>query len=63
MQEVIPFVKANFSIRPERDALALLGSSAGGYRPMSLAIRHRDTIGVVATVRVAHKTCGTWNCQ
>ena len=50
LQEVMPFLTANYAIRPERDAHALLGTSAGGYGAMSLAIRHRDTIGAVATL-------------
>jgi S-formylglutathione hydrolase FrmB len=50
LQEVIPFLKSNFAIRPEREALALLGTSAGGYGAMSLAIRYRDRIGAVATL-------------
>jgi pimeloyl-ACP methyl ester carboxylesterase len=49
-QEVIPFVTSNYSIRPERGALAFLGTSAGGYGAMSLAIRHRDRVGAVATL-------------
>jgi enterochelin esterase-like enzyme len=47
---VIPFLAAHYSIRPEREAHALVGTSAGGYGAMSLAIRHRDTIGAVATL-------------
>lgn len=50
VQEVIPFVTSNYAIRPERQAHALLGTSAGGFGAMSLAIRHRDTIGAVATL-------------
>jgi S-formylglutathione hydrolase FrmB len=49
-REVIAFLEANYAIRPEREAHALLGTSAGGYGAMSLAIRHRDTIGAVATL-------------
>ena len=49
-EEVIPFLSANYAIRPERGAHALLGTSAGGYGAMSLAIRHRETIGAVATL-------------
>jgi enterochelin esterase-like enzyme len=50
LQEVIPFLTANYSIRPEREAHALLGASAGGYGTMSLAIEHRDYFGAVATL-------------
>jgi enterochelin esterase-like enzyme len=49
-QEVIPFLAAHYSIRPEHEAHALVGTSAGGYGAKSLAIRHRDTIGAVATL-------------
>jgi S-formylglutathione hydrolase FrmB len=48
--EIIPFLTANYSIRPERQAHALLGASAGGYGTMSLAIAHRDYFGAVATL-------------
>jgi pimeloyl-ACP methyl ester carboxylesterase len=50
LQEVIPFLRANFAIRPEREALAFLGTSAGGYGAMSIAIRRRDLVGAVATL-------------
>jgi len=50
LQEVIPFLLANFSIRPEREAHALLGASAGGYGAMGLAIKHRDFFGAAATL-------------
>jgi S-formylglutathione hydrolase FrmB len=50
LHEVIPFLLANFSIRGEREAHALLGTSAGGYGAMGLAIKHRDFFGAVATL-------------
>jgi S-formylglutathione hydrolase FrmB len=50
LQEVIPFLLANFSIRAEREAHALLGASAGGHGAMGLAIKHRDFFGAVATL-------------
>jgi S-formylglutathione hydrolase FrmB len=50
LQEVIPFLTANYSIRPEREAHALIGFSAGGYGAMSLAIQHRDYFGAVVTL-------------
>jgi S-formylglutathione hydrolase FrmB len=50
VQEVIPFLTTNYSIRPERQAHATLGFSAGGYGAMALAIRHRDYFGAVATL-------------
>jgi S-formylglutathione hydrolase FrmB len=50
LQEVIPFLTANYSIRPEREAHALVGISAGGYGAMSMAIAHHDYFGAVATL-------------
>ena len=48
--EVVPFVMQLYSVRPERDAHALLGISAGGYGAMAIAIKHRDIFGIVATI-------------
>ncbi len=48
--EVVPFVMKTFSVRPEREAHALLGISAGGYGAMAIAIKHRDIFGAVATL-------------
>jgi S-formylglutathione hydrolase FrmB len=50
IQEVIPFLTRTYSIRPEREAHALLGSSAGGFGAMSLALKHREFFGAVATL-------------
>ncbi len=50
LQEVIPFLTTNYSIRPEREAHALVGFSAGGYGAMGLAIKHRDFFGAVVTL-------------
>jgi S-formylglutathione hydrolase FrmB len=50
LQEVVPFLMANYAIRPERQAHALVGFSAGGYGAMGLAIEHRDFFGAVATL-------------
>jgi S-formylglutathione hydrolase FrmB len=50
LQEVIPFLTANYSIRVEKQAHALVGFSAGGFGAMSLAIEHRDYFGMVATL-------------
>ncbi len=44
--EVVPYLMRNYSIRPERQAHALLGVSAGGYGAMSIALKHRDLFGV-----------------
>jgi S-formylglutathione hydrolase FrmB len=50
LQEVIPFLTTHYSIRPEREAHAVVGFSAGGYGAMGLAIKHRDYFGAVATL-------------
>jgi S-formylglutathione hydrolase FrmB len=50
LQEVIPFLTANYAIRPEKQAHALVGFSAGGFGAMSLAIEHRNYFGTVATL-------------
>ncbi|QDV34554.1 alpha/beta hydrolase [Tautonia plasticadhaerens] len=48
--EVLPFVTRHYSIRPERQAHAILGLSGGGFGGMSIAIRRRDLFGAVATL-------------
>jgi poly(3-hydroxybutyrate) depolymerase len=48
--EVVPFLMANYAIRPEREAHSLLGISAGAFGALSIAIRHRDFFGSVATL-------------
>jgi S-formylglutathione hydrolase FrmB len=50
LQEVIPLMMANYAIRPEREAHALLGVSGGGYGAMSMAIEHHEFFGAVATL-------------
>jgi S-formylglutathione hydrolase FrmB len=50
VQEVVPFLVRTYSIRPERQAHGVLGVSAGAYGAMSLALRHRDVFGAVATL-------------
>ena len=50
LREVIPFLAARYAIRPDREAHALLGLSAGGLGAMNLAIRYRDFFGSVATL-------------
>jgi S-formylglutathione hydrolase FrmB len=62
LYEVIPFVTCNFSVRPEREAHALLGTSGGGFGAMSIALRHRDLFGAVATL-AAPLNVRYWNCQ
>ena len=48
--EILPFMMRTYSIRQEREAHALLGISAGGFGAMTIALKHRDVFGTVATV-------------
>ena len=50
LTEVIPFINGRYSIRPERQAHGIIGLSSGGFGAMSIAIRHREYFGVVATL-------------
>lgn len=50
MQDVWNFLFANFPIRPEREAHALLGASMGGFGAFNLGIKYRDRIKIVAGV-------------
>ena len=50
VNEVVPYMMRNYSIRPEREAHGLLGISAGGFGSMGLALKHRDVFGAVATL-------------
>ncbi len=48
--EVVPYLLRTYSVRAERQAHGLLGVSAGGYGAMSIALKHRDLFGCVATL-------------
>ncbi len=48
--EIVPFLFRTFSLRPERQSRAILGISASGYGAMTVAMRHRDLFGSVATI-------------
>jgi poly(3-hydroxybutyrate) depolymerase len=50
VDEIMPFLMRTYSIRPEREAHALLGTSAGGLGAMAIAIKHRDLFGAAATI-------------
>jgi poly(3-hydroxybutyrate) depolymerase len=50
LYEVLPFLMTSFSIRPEREAHAILGISGGAYGAMGIAIEHREYFGAVATL-------------
>lgn len=47
MKDVWDWTHRNFSIRPEREAHALVGVSMGGGAAFDLGIRHRDRVGVL----------------
>lgn len=50
VQEVLPFLMRCYSIRPEREAHAVIGISAGGFGALNLAIKRRDFFGAVGTL-------------
>ena len=50
IDEILPFLMRTYSIRPERQAHALLGVSAGGFGAMAIALKHRDLFASVATI-------------
>lgn len=50
LQEVIPYVLSHYSIRPEKQAHAIVGISGGGFGAMNLAITHRNYFSSVATL-------------
>ena len=62
LYEVMPFLSGNFSVRPEREAHALIGVSGGGYGAMSIALRHRELFASVATL-AAPLNMRYGNCQ
>jgi S-formylglutathione hydrolase FrmB len=50
MLEVLPFLLTNFSIRPEREAHAIAGISAGGFGALSLVMRRREYFSKVTVL-------------
>jgi len=48
--EIIPFVERKYNVRRERPARAIAGISAGGFAALSLAFRHREAFGTIATL-------------
>jgi S-formylglutathione hydrolase FrmB len=46
MTDVWNFLMTSFPIRPDREAHALLGASAGGSAAFALAIKHRDRVKI-----------------
>ena len=49
-QEILPFVERKYTIKHEREARAIAGISAGGFSALSLAFRHREQFGTIATL-------------
>ena len=47
VQEVWPFVRANYPVRPEREAHAIAGFSAGGAAAYRIGFRYREEFGVI----------------
>jgi S-formylglutathione hydrolase FrmB len=50
LQEVWPFLNQQYTIRPEAQAHAILGNSAGGFSALSIGIRNRHVFGIIATL-------------
>jgi S-formylglutathione hydrolase FrmB len=50
MQEVIPFLSTRYNIRPEKEAHALIGISAGGFGAANLGLKRRDYFGSVVSI-------------
>lgn len=48
VQDVWPFLLANFRIRPEREAHVLAGASMGGYAAYALGFKYRECFGALA---------------
>ena len=53
MEDVWNFVVANFPIRPEREAHALIGASMGGSAAFAQAIKHRDKVKIAIALMPA----------
>lgn len=50
IEEVLPFLAENFSIRCDRQGHVLIGISAGGLGALNLAMKHRDQFRTVAVM-------------
>jgi S-formylglutathione hydrolase FrmB len=61
MAEVVPFLLSHYSIRPEREAHAILGVSGGALGGLHLAIQYRSFFGSVALLappaNLRYNTC------
>jgi S-formylglutathione hydrolase FrmB len=50
VQEVVPFLMQSYSIRPERQAHAVFGLSAGGFGAIGMGLKYRSFFGAVVTM-------------
>ncbi|MCA1557830.1 MAG: esterase family protein [Acidobacteria bacterium] len=49
IEEIVPFVDAQYLTRPEPAARAVMGKSSGGYGALVHGMRHSDVFGMVAS--------------
>ncbi len=49
IQELVPFVDSKYRTIPGRNHRAVLGKSSGGYGSVILAMRHPETLGLMAS--------------
>lgn len=50
IEEIVPFVDANFSTVNDRNFRAVTGASSGGYGSLVLSMRHADVFGLCASL-------------
>jgi len=50
INDVWPFVQANYPVRPEREAHAIMGASMGGFAAYNLGFKHRDKFKTIVGV-------------
>lgn len=50
MVEILPFLLANYAIRPEREGHAISGMSGGGFAALSIAMKHPEFFSKVAVL-------------
>ena len=49
VEDVVSYIDAHYRTIPSRDSRAIVGHSMGGYGAMTLAMKHSDVFGAVAT--------------
>lgn len=50
LNEILPFVDANFPTIADKNSRAVVGKSSGGYGALRLAMKHADTFGLCASL-------------